>query len=186
MVADPANPGQMIAASLPASNAHLAWGYFLGDLAYQANGGQDHVNLGFWLAGQPVSNAVLKNLTGTANYQGGMIGTAVGGNNRPIATVVGQFAQQWNFANRTGMMNASYDGANWSSLPLNMPGSNVFSGSGNSSSLSRTLAVQGSFFNNGTVTSPNFPAAVGGLFAIHNATGSYGANGVLVGGVRHP
>jgi len=171
-------------ASLPASNAHLAWGYFLGDLAMQANGSiQDHVNLGFWVAGQPVPFAVLQTLTGTATYGGGMVGTAVEPNR--IATVVGQFAQQWNFAQRiTGTMNASFDGAGWAGLPLSMS-SNVFTGAGNSNNITdRSLAVQGSFCHNGAIPAGGFPAAVGGLFAIHNSTGTYGANGVLVGAHR--
>jgi hypothetical protein len=180
--------GAAVDASLPASNEHLAWGYFLGDLATQANGSiQDHVNLGFWVAGQPVTLAVLQTLTGTATYGGGMIGTAVEPGR--IATVVGQFAQQWNFATRTGTINASYDGAGWGGLPLTMPASsNVFSGTGPSTNMSRTLGVQGSFFHNpvtgGALSPANLPAAVGGLFAIHNSTGTYGANGVLVGARR--
>jgi len=181
--------GAAVDASLPASNEHLAWGYFLGDLAMQANGSiKDHANLGFWVAGQPVPFAVLQTLTGTATYGGGMIGTVVdatASTNR-IATVVGQFAQQWNFTNRSGSLNASFDSANWNRVGLNMTGStHIFTGTGSSSNIvDRSLAVQGSFFHNGTPTSANLPAAVGGLFAIHNSTGTYGANGVLVGARR--
>jgi hypothetical protein len=177
------------AGNLPPSNEHLAWGYFLGDLAAQASGAiQDHANLGFWVAGQPVPFAVLQTLTGTANYGGGMIGTAVESNR--IATVVGQFTQQWNFASRNGTLNASFDSASWNGLGLNMPAAtNVFSGTGTSGNIAdRTLAVQGSFFHNtatgGALSAANLPAAVGGLFAIHNSTGTYGANGVLVGARR--
>jgi hypothetical protein len=181
--------GAAVDASLPASNEHLAWGYFLGDLAAQANGAiQDHANLGFWVAGQPVTFAVLQTLTGTATYGGGMIGTAA--ESGRIATVVGQFAQQWNFATRTGTLNAAFDSASWNGLPLNMPGStNTFNGAGSSSNVAdRTLTVQGNFFHNtataGALSPTNLPAAVGGLFAIHNSTGTYGANGVLVGARR--
>ena len=181
--------GAAVDASLPASNEHLAWGYFLGDLAVQANGSiQDHANLGFWVAGQPVSFAILQTLTGTATYGGGMVGTAVEPGR--IATVVGQFAQQWNFASRTGTLNASFDSASWNGLGLSMPGgTNVFTGAGSSSNIAdRSLAVQGNFFHNtatgGALSAANLPAAVGGLFAIHNSTGSYGANGVLVGARR--
>jgi hypothetical protein len=181
--------GAPVDASLPPSNEHLAWGFFLGDLVNQANGQrQDHVNLGFWVAGQPVTFAMLQTLTGTATYGGGLVGTAVEPGR--VATVVGQFAQQWDFAARTGTMNASFDKANWNGLGLNMPAAtNVFSGTGSSSNIAdRTLAVQGSFFHNtatgGALSSTNLPAAVGGLFAVHNSTGTYGANGVLVGARR--
>jgi hypothetical protein len=87
-------------------------------------------------------------------------------------------------------MNASFDSASWSGLGLTMPtGSNVFTGTGVSGNVAdRSLAVQGSFFHNpatgGALSSANLPAAVGGLFAIHNSTGTYGANGVLVGARR--
>ncbi len=67
--------GQVVDASLPPSNEHLAWGLFLGDMVSQASGTQpDRANLGFWVAGRPVSLQTLQTLTGTATYTGGMVG----------------------------------------------------------------------------------------------------------------
>ena len=58
-----------------ASNEHLAWGYFLGDLAMRANGKtvQDHANLGFWVAGQPVGADAIQTLSGSSTYTGGLM-----------------------------------------------------------------------------------------------------------------
>lgn len=172
--------GQSVNADVPASNEHLAWGWFLGDLTGQAGGqSTDHVNLGFWVAGRQVSTAVMQTLTGTGTYGGALIGTAVEPGR--AATVVGQFAQEWNFTKRTGSLNAQFDGRSWTGLPAAMPvGSNAFTGSAMSGN--RTLSIQGSFFNNGPLVAPALPAAVGGLFGIRGP--NYGANGIMVGGPR--
>jgi len=173
------------AAGLKASNEHLAWGYFLGDLAMRANGTtiQDHANLGFWVAGRPVGADAIQTLSGTSTYTGGLIGTAVNasGGAASIKTAVGSFTQQWNFGTRSGTIGASFDGANWSGLKATMPTGNVFTGSGAAVSGDRTMSVQGAFFNNGALLNGAHPAAVGGHFAIGNPTGTYGANGVMVG-----
>jgi hypothetical protein len=52
-----------------------------------------------------------------------MIGTVVDATaaTSRIATATGQFTQQWNFATRTGSLNAAFDKANWNGVGLNMP-----------------------------------------------------------------
>jgi hypothetical protein len=78
-------------------------------------------------------------------------------------------------------MNANWDGRGWTGLQSKMPdGSNVFSGSGMSGD--RLMSVQGAFFHNGTPTSSNLPAAIGGQFAVQGP--AYGANGIMVGSRR--
>ena len=172
--------GVVINASLPASNKHVAWGLFLGDLV-KTDTEWNHVNLGFWVAGVPVGLGTLQTLTGSATYAGGMVGTAVDANARTIKTVVGQFAQTWDFTNRTGKMNAAFDGARWTGVQTNMPtGSPIYSGSGTAGD--RTLSVNGTFFHAGPpIVAGSFPAATGGTFGIQNTAGSYGANGIFVG-----
>jgi hypothetical protein len=167
-------------ADIPASNEHLAWGFFLGDLAEQANSSQqNHVNLGFWVAGRLVPAGVMQSLTGTATYSGGLIGTAV--DNSGVRNATGNFAQHWDFGARTGSMNANWDGRAWNRLPSSMPtGTNVFIGSGMSGD--RLMSVQGAFFHNGMPSSSNLPAAIGGIFAVQGP--SYGANGIMVGSRR--
>jgi hypothetical protein len=44
------------------------------------------------------------------------------------------------------------------------------------------MSVQGAFFHNGTPTSSNLPAAIGGQFAVQGP--AYGANGIMVGSRR--
>jgi len=172
--------GLPVNADIPASNEHLAWGFFLGDLAEKANGQQqNNVNLGFWVAGRMVPASVMQSLTGTATYGGGLIGTAV--DNNGVRSATGNFAQHWDFGARTGSMNANWDGRGWTGLQSKMPGgSNVFSGSGMSGD--RLMSVQGAFFHNGTPTSSNLPAAIGGQFAVQGP--AYGANGIMVGSRR--
>ncbi|MBR0656945.1 hypothetical protein, partial [Plastoroseomonas arctica] len=165
---------------MPPSNAHLAWGLFLGDLVPQADGAstREYVGMGFWVAGRLVEPSVLSTLTGTASYTGGMIGTAVGPGR--VATVVGNFQQSWDFARRAGGFSAQFDGAAYTA-GLAMPGgSAVFAGSGTTGD--RTLAVRGGFFNAGPIANGT-PGAVGGVFGIRS-TGPYGANGVFVGTPR--
>jgi hypothetical protein len=121
----------------------------------------------------------MQSLTGTATYGGGLIGTAV--DNGGMRNVTGNFAQFWDFGARRGSMNASFDGRAWAGLPSAMPaGNNVFTGSGMSGD--RLMSVQGAFFHNGTPTSSNLPAAIGGQFAVQGPV--YGANGILVGSRR--
>jgi hypothetical protein len=176
--------GAPVNADIPASNEHLAWGFFLGDLADQANGQQqNNVNLGFWVAGRPVPASVMQSLTGTATYGGGLIGTAV--DNNGVRSATGNFAQFWDFGARKGSMNANFDSRAWAGLQSSMPaGSNVFTGSGMSGN--RLMSVQGAFFHNtstgGTLSSSNLPAAIGGIFAVQGP--AYGANGIMVGGRR--
>jgi hypothetical protein len=166
---------------IPPSNEHVAWGFFLGDLAEKANGlQQNNVNLGFWVAGRPVPASVMQSLTGTATYGGGLVGTAV--DNNGMRTVTGNFAQFWDFGARKGSMNANFDSRAWAGLQSSMlAGSNVFTGSGMSGD--RLMSVQGAFFHNtatgGALSAANLPAAIGGQFAVQGP--AYGANGIMVG-----
>lgn len=173
-------------APLPASNAHLAWGVFLGDMVAQANGrDREFVNMGFWVAGRPVDYGTLQTLTGSGTYAGGMVGNVV--NAQGLRTVAGAFTHRFNFGDRTGTFNANYDGARYV-VGTGMNGTNVFSGEGvgRAAAAGRTMSVQGAFFHDpaiaGPVSSTNHPIATGGVFGI---TGSnYGANGIFVGSRR--
>jgi len=112
--------GASVNADIPASNEHLAWGFFLGNLAEKANGlQQNNVNLGFWVAGRLVPASVMQSLTGTATYTGGLVGTAV--DNNAMRNVTGNFGQFWDFAARKGSMNANFDGRAWAGLQSSMP-----------------------------------------------------------------
>ena len=174
--------GLPAAANLPASNQHVAWGYFLGDLANQANAGSgNYTNLGFWVAGQQVPMGTLKTLAGSATYTGGMIGTAVDGVAKTVAVRVGSFTQTWNFQNGSSTVNNfTFDGGSWSNLPLTA-GATSYSGS--AASGGRILSINGVFFNN-PANSRVAPAATGGAFGILSTSAPYGANGIFVGTKR--
>jgi hypothetical protein len=166
--------------SFPASNEHVQWGFFLGDVT-NGPSQREHVGMGFWVAGRAVKPDHLTTLTGNATYSGGMIGNVVDQNG--IRTAVGGFSHNWNFSNRTGQFSANFDGARWSNgsaVATSMPANgNVFSGSGaTANGAPRTLAVQGAFFHNNPAPG-TIPAATGGQFGI-TGTG-YGANGIFVG-----
>jgi hypothetical protein len=175
-------PGTTERKGFPASNEHVQWGFFLGDLVNTSTR-RDHIGMGFWVAGRPVTPAQLQTLTGSATYRGGMIGNVVDGLN--IRTATGGFAYTHDFAARTGGFSANFDGATWSSIGTTMgPGSNIFSGTGasNAGVTGREMSVQGAFFNRTPVSAPNHPAAVGGTFAVTGPAGQpYRATGVFVG-----
>jgi hypothetical protein len=166
--------------AFPASSEHVQWGFFLGDLVNTSTR-RDHIGMGFWVAGRPVTHAELGGLTGRATYSGGMIGNVVDGRN--IRTATGGFAYTHDFGTRTGGFSANFDGATWQDISTRMgAGSNVFSGSGTSTAgvTGRDMSVQGSFFNRTQVSAPNHPAALGGTFAIAGGE-TYRATGVFVG-----
>jgi hypothetical protein len=167
--------------ALPPSNEHLAWGFFLGDLVAAANGsGREYANLGFWVAGRPVDLVTLQGLTGSATYQGGMIGNAVDA--RGLRTVAGDFSHSFDFGTRRGTLGARFDGAAFSIGTGDVGAAGSYGGTGGGT-LGRTLSVQGAFFHNlatgGALSSANLPRATGGVFGI--AGSGYGANGIFVG-----
>jgi hypothetical protein len=177
--------GRITREGLPSSNEHLAWGYFLGDVANEANGTRrDHISLGFWVAGRPVDVGTLETLRGASTYGGGMIGTVAEARAQgsTLRTVAGDFTKTWNFTERRGSMTAHFDQRSFSITNSAMPaGSATFAGSGAADG--RIMSVQGGFFHNpatgGTLSATNHPQAVGGIFGVRGT--GYGANGVFVG-----
>ncbi|WP_198374967.1 hypothetical protein [Neoroseomonas rubea] len=169
--------------AMPASNEHLAWGVFMGDLVANASGAQrEFMGLGFWVAGRPVDYGTLQALTGTATYRGGMVGNVVSA--QGARTVAGDFTHAYDFGRRSGTLSANFDGASYAAR-TGTNGTNVFSGQGpgQGAAANRVMSVSGAFFHNpttaGPVSSANLPRATGGVFGI--AGPGYGANGVFVG-----
>lgn len=161
---------------MPESNTHLAWGYFLGDLANDSGGARrDHVNLGFWVAGRPVDFATLSALRGTFSYMGGMLGTAA--QNGSVGVAAGAFNQTWDFGTRTGRLAATFDGRDYNARVAMLGANPIFTGSGLDGQRDRRMVVQGGFF--GTAAAGTPPPAVGGAFGI--AGSGYAANGIFAG-----
>ena len=153
---------------------YLSWGYWQGDIRYDVGprtGERDRVHLGTWVAGELPDVADLP-LTGTATYSGHMIGNVENNFNKYVAA--GSFTNQWDFSDREGNFNASFDGANYQGTMTGSPANVNFSGPiGDTNDLSRTGNVNGSFFR-----SPSDAAAYqAGSFNIggpnYKATGTF-------------
>ncbi|MGE0660659.1 MAG: hypothetical protein AB7O63_14255 [Reyranellaceae bacterium] len=130
---------------------YLSWGYWQGDLRYDAGprtGERDRVHLGTWVAGELPDVADLP-LTGTATYSGHMIGNVENNFNKYVAA--GSFTNQWDFSDREGNFNATFDGANYQGTMTGSPANVNFSGSiGDTNDLGRAGDVHGSFFRSPT------------------------------------
>lgn len=168
----PAMPGY----PMPASNEHMAWGFFMGDLVNDSGGTRrDHANLGFWVAGRPVDFATLSTLRGTFTYSGGMLGTAA--QNGGVRVAAGGFTQSWDFASRSGRLAATFDGRDYNARVAMLGTNPIFTGSGLDGARDRRMVVQGGFFGTAGVGVP--PPSVGGAFGI--AGSGYAANGIFAG-----
>ena len=175
--------GATVSAGLVPSNEHLSWGFFLpaesttsAALAFSAPD-----NLTFQVSGPGVPTGTLQMLTGLATYVGGLIGSAQGQSG--FVRQTGQFAQTWNFGTRSGSLNANFAGSSWVGIGLTMPsGTNVYAGSGTSTTDQRFLSLQGGFYNSSLVSRGVFPSATGGSFSVSpSITGQPGAGGIFVG-----
>jgi hypothetical protein len=169
----------------------LQWGFWVGSLQNLQKGQQD-VGLGTWVAGVLPSIAAVKMMTGTATYDGHIVGTVSVNNGAPFFAV-GGFHDVWDFGARSGNIAiTSFDGRNYTgSASATMANPRDFTGSFASTATAATAAgaftgaLNGSFFQGGG--SP--VAATGGQFAIRNATTtpmitSYKASGIFAAATK--
>ena len=171
----------------------LQWGFWAASLANTQRGEQD-VGLGTWVAGVLPSIAAVKMMTGTATYDGHIIGTVSNNtiNNGASFFAVGGFHDVWNFGTRNGTIAINqFDGRNYASVqngimataanPRDYTGSFASTGA---SAGAFTGTLNGSFFQGGA--SP--VAAQGGQFAIRNASTNtsvtYRASGIFAAAKR--
>jgi hypothetical protein len=154
---------------------HVQWGFFFGDRL--AEGWQEHVHLGTWVAGKLPTDL---SWTGKATYAGSMIGNVL--DQGRLATATGSYSNSWDFGERRGSFDADFDGAKYTgSTRLTNPGKSA-GFDGTFASGARRGKLAGSFF--GDVTSSGggkSPAAQGGRFSIADKKAGYRASGVLVG-----
>ena len=110
--------------------------------------------------------------TGTATYNGTMIGNVQNGNNAYVGT--GTYNMNWSFQSRAGTFGATFDGTSYGGGAVAAPGSGGvnFVGAFANSNVSRVGVLNGSFFG---------PQAQnqGGSFAIGGA--AYKASGIFAG-----
>jgi hypothetical protein len=127
----------------------------------------NNVNLGTYVVGQVTGNMPL---TGSATYNGMMIGNVQNGNNAYVGT--GTYAMDWSFRNRGGTFGATFDGTNYGGLVGGTGGANFGGVFGSLNGRAGVLA--GSFFG---------PQAQnqGGSFSIGNNLTAYKASGIFAG-----
>ena len=153
----------------PCTCAYLSWGFWSSNIAYSSTR-TDNINLGTYVIGQVTGNMPL---TGSATYNGMMIGNVQNGNNAYVGT--GTYAMDWSFKNRGGTFGATFDGTNYGGLVGSTGGAN-FGGVFTNGSIfnNRSGVLAGSFFG---------PQAQnqGGSFSIGNNLTSYKASGIFAG-----
>ncbi|MBN9088260.1 MAG: FecR domain-containing protein [Reyranella sp.] len=159
----------------PCTCEYLSWGFWSSNINYTGgyrNGQTDNINLGSYVVGQ-LTTALQMPQTGTATYNGFMIGNVQNGNNAYVGS--GTYSMPWNYANRAGTFSATFDGTQYGGLVAAQPGSGGvnFAGAFGSANL-RVGALVGSFFG---------PQAQnqGGAFTIGNNFTSYKASGIFAG-----
>jgi hypothetical protein len=159
----------------PCTCEYLSWGFWSSNISYGGgyrNGQTDNVNLGSYVVGQ-LTDRLQMPQTGTATYNGFMIGNVQNGNRAYVGT--GTFSMPWNYAYRAGTFSANFDGTQYGGLVAAQAGSGGvnFAGAFGSANL-RFGALVGSFFG---------PQAqnVGGAFNIGNNLTSYKASGIFAG-----
>jgi hypothetical protein len=149
----------------PCSCEYLSWGFWSSNMNL-GNNQTANVNLGTYVVGQVTGNMPL---TGSATYNGTMVGNVQNGNNAYVGT--GTYAMDWSFRNRNGTFGATFDGTNYGGLVGSTGGANFSGVFGNLGSL-RGGTLAGSFFG---------PQAQnqGGQFAIGGP--AYQASGIFFG-----
>lgn len=154
---------------------YVQWGFFFGD-TIATDGSRQHVHLGSFAGGSPISRDVLDTASGQATYTGHAIGNVY--NAGAVYTSVGAFAENFDFDRRSGWTDMDFDRRRYSgasSLSGEVYASKVTGGD-------RTGTLNGRFVGGMSGGQPN--ALVGG-FEIQNASASpgsaYRATGTFAG-----
>jgi hypothetical protein len=163
VVLPPASAGS--GAVQPCTCEYLTWGFWSSNINLSSNQ-TANVNLGTYVAGQVTSNMPL---TGSATYNGMMVGNVQNGSNAYVGT--GTYAMDWSFQRRNGTFGATFDGTRYGGLVGSTGGANFSGVFGNLGTL-RGGTLAGSFFG------PNAQNQ-GGQFAIGGP--GYAAAGIFAG-----
>ncbi len=151
----------------------LTFGAWVSGVADPRNNG--YAAIGTYVAGTPTTAVQLPQM-GSATYSGFMAGFA-SNNGHVTAPPPGTYQNVWNFQNRTGIFNGSFDGRNYSGTTQATPGSGGTSFTGSFNGGYRSGSLNGAFF-----ASPSDAAAYqAGTFSIGNNRSSYQATGVFAG-----
>jgi hypothetical protein len=154
----------------PCTCAYLSWGFWSSNINY-GNGKTDNINLGTYVVGQLTDRLQMPQI-GQATYNGMMVGNVQNGSNAYVGT--GTYNMGWDFRQRGGSFNATFDGTNYAGGAIANPGSGgvTFTGAFGNVASGRAGVLVGSFFG---------PQAQnqGGSFAIGGA--AYAASGIFAG-----
>jgi hypothetical protein len=173
----PINPtSELASASSPAACTceFLSWGVWASSVRDPRHDGKTYTALGTYVAGT-LTTAVQMPQTGSATYNGFMAGFA--SNNGQINPASGTYQNVWNFQNRAGVFNGSFDGRSYSGMTQATAGSGGTAFNGNFSGGSRSGSLNGAFF-----ASPSDAAAYqAGTFSIGSNRSGYQASGIFAG-----
>jgi len=157
---------------------YLTWGLWATEITYGPgfrNGQSDSVPIAPFVAGT-LTTAMQMPQTGSATYNGTMLGVARTGSSSPYLAT-GTYNSTWGFASRTGTFNASFDGTNYSGSAAAVAGSGGTTFAGSFSGGGRNGTLSGAFFS-----APSDAAKYqAGAFAIKGSESSYKAAGVFAG-----
>jgi hypothetical protein len=170
---------------------HTQWGFFLGERLAPLDGQnvREHVHLGAWAAGEQLRDDMLGGWNGTASYEGvaagnvfrGTLGSdgVTGGN---LSTVVGTYRNQWDFGERRGSVEMSFDASDYTGSTRLQDGSARFVGTleatGRRGRLDGAFVGGVSDFSDGSGRGPN---GLAGQFSIRETGGTevYRASGAV-------
>jgi hypothetical protein len=108
---------------------HTQWGFFLGERLAPPGDGRtvrEHVHLGTWAAGEQITDDLLGGWSGSATYDGVAAGNVFTGG--ALSTVVGTYRNQWDFGERRGSVEMSFDATDYTGSTRLQDGSARFVG----------------------------------------------------------
>jgi hypothetical protein len=161
---------------------HTQWGFFLGERLVPGDGQgvREHVHLGTWVAGEQITDDMLGGWSGTATFDGVAAGNVFTGG--ALSTVVGTYSNQWDFGERRGSVEMSFDDRDYTGSTRLQDGSARFVGSleaaGRRGRLDGAFVGGVSDFSDGSGRGPN---GLAGQFSIRETGRNeiYRASGVV-------
>ena len=152
----------------------LTWGWWAAGVPDPRHPGRTYTAVGPYVAGTPTASFQMPQ-TGSATYAGFMVGVVNNAGN--VYGGAGSYQNTWNFANRSGVFNGTFDGRAYSGTTQATAGSNGQTFTGTFSGGGGTGGLNGAFF-----ASPTDAAKYqAGTFSIGNNSAPYKASGVFAG-----
>jgi hypothetical protein len=149
--------------------AFMRWGWWIGEVQNPSTNIRERFNLATWVAGTMATNAEINGMSGSAVYNGHVIGNVAVNGGQYVAA--GNMAASWSFTNHNGTwMATNFDrGGLINSSGISFSG--TISGTGNSwnggiSGAGLSGSVNGSFFKNVGTGDP--AAGIGGSWQLNN------------------